>query len=173
MRSSRQARIESEEKALEAYRGERYHGSARVRLDCLTFEQGFSHLMDDGSNAMRLERILEVQGCLRINRDYHVPVIVDAADWGHRITMHQADNEPFPELMVPLDMSLRAQGHENIITAARKKLYGENRWWVVDVYVEDHSECLLSPSFLSFLSSPAVMANLPWPVTAVNTRHAV
>ncbi|GIJ92781.1 hypothetical protein Asppvi_003773, partial [Aspergillus pseudoviridinutans] len=37
-------------------------------------------------------------------------------------------------------MSLRAQGHENIITAARKRLYGQNRWWVVDVYVEDRSE---------------------------------
>ncbi|GIJ92766.1 hypothetical protein Asppvi_002044, partial [Aspergillus pseudoviridinutans] len=91
MQSSRQARIESEEKALETYRKQRYHGSARVRLDCLTFEKGFSHLMDDGSNAMRLERILELQGCLRINRDYHVPVLVDAADWGHRISLCQID----------------------------------------------------------------------------------
>jgi hypothetical protein len=164
MQSSRQARIESEEKALEAYREQRYHGSARVRLDCLTFEKGFGHLMDDGNNALRLERILELQGCLRINRDYHVPVLVDAADWGRRITLCQTDSEPFPELVVPLDMSLRAQDHENIITAARKKLYGENRWWAVDVYVEDRSECPSVPwKSIGLPSSafPAVVAKLP------------
>jgi hypothetical protein len=65
---------------------------------------------------------------------------VDAADWGDRITLSETDSELFPELIVPLDRTLRAQGHENIITAAQKKLYGENRWWVVNVYVEDYSK---------------------------------
>ncbi|KAI2956738.1 hypothetical protein CBS147323_9155 [Aspergillus niger] len=37
-------------------------------------------------------------------------------------------------------MSLRVFGHENVIAAARKRLYGENRWWVVDVYVKDPNE---------------------------------
>ncbi|GKZ98523.1 hypothetical protein AnigIFM59636_003513 [Aspergillus niger] len=140
MRPTHQARIESEEKALEAYRQERYQGSARVRLDCLTFENGFGRLMDDGRNALRLEQILEIQGCLRINRDYHVPVLVRATDWGSHIRLLPGEAEPFPELIVPLNMSLRALGHENVIAAARKKLYGENRWWVVDVYVEDPNE---------------------------------
>ncbi|KAL7649007.1 hypothetical protein ACMYSQ_012585 [Aspergillus niger] len=140
MRPTHQARIESEEKALEAYRQERYQGSARVRLDCLTFENGFGRLMDDGQNALRLEQILEIQGCLRINRDYHVPVLVRATDWGSHIRLLPGEAEPFPELIVPLNMSLRALGHENVIAAARKKLYGENRWWVVDVYVEDPNE---------------------------------
>ncbi|OJZ79789.1 hypothetical protein ASPFODRAFT_148620 [Aspergillus luchuensis CBS 106.47] len=140
MRPTHQARIESEEKALEAYRQERYQGSARVRLDCLTFENGFGRLMDDGRNALRLEQILEIQGCLRINREYHVPVLVRATDWGSHIRLLPGEAEPFPELIVPLNMSLRALGHENVIAAARKKLYGENRWWVVDVYVEDPNE---------------------------------
>ncbi|GLA10289.1 hypothetical protein AnigIFM60653_002384 [Aspergillus niger] len=140
MRPTHQARIETEEKALEAYRQERYQGSARVRLDCLTFENGFGRLMDDGRNALRMEQILEIQGCLRINREYHVPVLVQATDWGSHIRLLPCDTEPFPELIVPLNMSLRALGHENVIAAARKKLYGENRWWVVDVYVEDPNE---------------------------------
>ncbi|KAL3263140.1 hypothetical protein ABHI18_002071, partial [Aspergillus niger] len=140
MRPTHQARIESAEKTLEAYRQESYQGSARVRLDCLTFENGFGRLMDDGRNALRLEQILEIQGCLRINRDYHVPVLVRATDWGSHIRLLPGDTEPFPELVVPLNMSLRALGHENVIAAARKKLYGENRWWVVDVYVEDPNE---------------------------------
>jgi hypothetical protein len=61
-------------------------------------------------------------------------------------------------------MSLRAQDHENIITAARKKLYGENRWWVVDVYVEDCSECPSVPWKSIGLPSSAflaVVAKLP------------
>ncbi|OJZ80417.1 hypothetical protein ASPFODRAFT_174569 [Aspergillus luchuensis CBS 106.47] len=140
MRPTHQARIETEEKALEAYRQERYQGSARVRLDCLTFENGFGRLMDDGRNALRMEQILEIQGCLRINREYHVPVLVQATDWGSHIRLLPCDTEPFPELIVPLNMSLRALGHENVIAAARKRLYGENRWWVVDVYVEDPNE---------------------------------
>lgn len=82
MQSSHQACIKLEEKALEAYHEQRYHGSARVRLDCLTFEKGFGYLMDDSSNALRLEQILKLQGCLCINQDYHVLVLVDAADWG-------------------------------------------------------------------------------------------
>ncbi|GLA78721.1 hypothetical protein AtubIFM55763_011735 [Aspergillus tubingensis] len=156
MRPTHQARIETEEKALEAYRQERYQGSARVRLDCLTFENGFGRLMDDGRNALRMEQILEIQGCLRINREYHVPVLVQATDWGSHIRLLPCDTEPFPELIVPLNMALRALGHENVIAAARKKLYGENRWWVVDVYVED-------PSKLS-LKSFRVSACVPLPV---------
>ncbi|KAI2812139.1 hypothetical protein CBS115989_10745 [Aspergillus niger] len=140
MRPTHQARIESEEKALEAYRQERYQGSARVRLDCLAFENGFGRLMDDGRNALRMEQILDIQGCLRINREYHVPVLVQATDWGSHIRLLPCDTELFPELIVPLNMSLRAFGHENVIAAARKRLYGENRWWVVDVYVEDPNE---------------------------------
>lgn len=141
MPSAHQDRVQSDEKALEAYRQERYQGSARVRLDCLTFDRGFGHLIDDGRNAMRLEQILEIQGCLRINRDYHVPVLVPAADWGSHIRLLPCETEPFPELTVPLHTSLRALDHENLIAAARKILYGENRWWVVDVYVEDCGKC--------------------------------
>ena len=140
MWSSFQARINSEERQLEAYREERYRGSARVHLNCLAFDNGFDHQMDNGRNAIRLEHILEIQGCLRLHRDYHVPVLVDAADWGHRVQFLGGETEPFPDLHVPVGTCLRAQSHESIIAAARKKL-GQlgpgNQWWVVDVYVED------------------------------------
>ena len=83
---------------MEAYRDERYRGSARVHLNSLAFDNDFDHRVDDGGNAISLERILEIQGCLR------------------------------------------AQSHQSIIAAVRKKL-GQlgpgHQWWVVDVYVED------------------------------------
>lgn len=141
MQSSFQCRIEREEQALEGYREERCKGSARVRLDCLSFDNGFSHLINDGRNSIRLERVLEIQGCLRVNRDYHVPVLVNAADWGHRIRFSETGNGRFPELVVPLDTVLRAMNHESLISAARKWLSPQNRWWVVDVYVEDQGGC--------------------------------
>jgi hypothetical protein len=97
--------------------------------------------MNDGRNSIRLERILEIQGCLRINRDYHVPVLINAADWGHRIRFSETANERLPELVVPLDTVLRAMNHESLISAARKWLSPQNRWWVVDVYVEDQGRC--------------------------------
>ncbi|EAU30126.1 predicted protein [Aspergillus terreus NIH2624] len=131
-----QSRVEREEQLLEAYRKERYQGSARVLLDYLSFDHGFSHCMGDGRNSIRLERILEIQGCLRINRDYHVPVLVSAADWGRRVRFNETDSGPFRALDVPLDTVLRAVKHESLISAARKWLSPPNRWWVVDVYVE-------------------------------------
>ena len=141
MQSSFQCRIEREEQSLEAYREERCKGSARVRLDCLSFDNGFSHLINDGRNSIRLERVLEIQGCLRVNRDYHVPVLVNAADWGHRIRFSETENGRLPELVVPLDTVLRAMNHESLISAARKWLSPQNHWWVVDVYVEDQGGC--------------------------------
>lgn len=141
MQSSFQSRMEREEQLLEAYREERFQGSARVRLDCISFDHGFGHLMNDGRNAIRLERILELQGCLRINRDYHVPVLVRAADWGHRIRFSETSSGHLPELVVPLDTALHAMTHESLISAARKWLSPQNRWWVVDVYVEDQGGC--------------------------------
>jgi hypothetical protein len=38
-------------------------------------------------------------------------------------------------LDVDIDYQLRAQDHENLIIAARKKLSPSNQWWIVDVYV--------------------------------------
>lgn len=76
MQSSFQSRIEREEQSLEAYREECYKGSARIQLNCLLFDNGFSHLINDGRNSIRLEHVLEIQGCLRVNRDYHVPVLI-------------------------------------------------------------------------------------------------
>lgn len=159
---TRQGQVESDEKALEAYRRGRFHGSARVSLDNLTFEEGFSHLMDDGRNIHRLKWILKLQGCLRISPQYHVPVLIDAADWGRVVTMCESRNEFLPELAMTQSMKLRAQRHESIIAAARETLSGERRWWVVDVYVDDPSTLLpASPTrvtlFIGTRSSPRCM----------------
>lgn len=72
-----------------------------------------------------------------------MPVLVDAADWGNPIEFIDTEAATFPELYVPLDTSLRAQRHRNIIAAARKSLKSpRDQWWIVDVYVVEQSgEC--------------------------------
>lgn len=69
--SSFQARVQSRERDLESYREQHFRGSARVRLNCLAFDNDFDGQIHDGRNVTRLEHILEIQGCLRINREYH------------------------------------------------------------------------------------------------------
>ncbi|KAF7589427.1 hypothetical protein BBP40_004297 [Aspergillus hancockii] len=79
---------------------------------------------------------MELQGCLRLHNEYHVRVLINAADWGHRVTLRPGEEGSFPELCMPLDYTLAALDHENLIKAARAQLHGPNQWWVVDVFVE-------------------------------------
>lgn len=129
-----QRRIEAAEQALAACREEQFQGSARVRLDCLTFAADVQEKMDDGRNALRLEQIMDLQGCLRLSREYHVRVHVDAADWGRQVTLRPQDGQ-LPELIVPLGYSLVGHNHRAVIEAARHRLAPCNRWWVVEIYL--------------------------------------
>ena len=82
---------------------------------------------------------MKIQGCQRLMRDNHVPVIVPRSDWLHRVSPRHGEGM-IPSLDVDLDYRLRAQDHENLITAARKTLDPDNQWWIVDVYVIDDEE---------------------------------
>ncbi|PYH67020.1 uncharacterized protein BO88DRAFT_344917, partial [Aspergillus vadensis CBS 113365] len=71
-------------------------------------------------NALRIKQILEIQKYLHINQEYYIPVL------SFHIRLLLCDIELFPKLIIFLNMSLRVLGHENVITAAQKKLYGKN-----------------------------------------------
>lgn len=133
-----QARVESKERALAEYRKVHFKGSARVHLDSLTFETTFGRQMDDCQNILRLKRILDIQGCLQLNSEFHVPVLVHASDWG-RLMLHHDSGESLPELIVPLNYSLHAQDHESLIATARSKLTAQHRWWVVDIFITEQT----------------------------------
>ena len=118
------------------YRLEQKHFriTARVDISRLVFEKNFRRLMDGHGNTRQLERILTVEGCQRLRKDCHVPVLVSIQDWERHIRI-KASTGNFPTLEVDLDCELHAQDHENLITAARKTLALNNQWWIVDVYV--------------------------------------
>lgn len=134
-----QAQVEAAEHELFTYQETHFHFevSARVDISRLSFDRSFRRQMDDRRNVARLEKVMDIQGCQRFMKECHVPVLVPAADWGTRVRPRQRDGA-FNWLDVDIDYRLRAQDHENLITAARNKLGpSQNQWWIVDVYVTD------------------------------------
>ena len=129
--------VEDFESRIFAYRKLRFRATARVDIARLEFEKTFKNRMDTHRHVRRLERIMEIQGCQRLMKTCHVPVLVPASDWDHRVRLRQFDGG-IDWLDVDVDYKLRAQDHENLISAARKRL-GSNQWWLVDVYVIDQA----------------------------------
>ncbi|KAI3182191.1 hypothetical protein DTO027I6_10197 [Penicillium roqueforti] len=80
-----------------------------------------------------------MQGCQRLMRDNHVPVIVPRAHWQDRVRPRSGGGI-IPSLDMELDYRLCAYDHENLITAARNFLDHDNQWWIVDVYLTDNEE---------------------------------
>ncbi|CAG8902653.1 unnamed protein product [Penicillium nalgiovense] len=119
MSFSRQSEVEHWERKLYDYRESHFELSARVHISHLVFESGFRRRMDGRQNIRRLTQMMKMQGCQRLMRDNHVPVIVPRAHW----------QDP-----------LCAYDHENLITAARDFLGHDNQWWIVDVYLTDNEE---------------------------------
>lgn len=138
MIASRQHAVDTAQQQLVSYCGSQLQATARVRLDCLTFPDDIPHRIDDGRNTLRLQQVMGIQGCLRLNPQYRVKVHVDAADWEQRLTL-QSQAEHLPELYVPLDHQLIGHNNYSIITAAKTLLANPHRWWVVDIYLTSES----------------------------------
>ncbi|KAJ6056975.1 uncharacterized protein N7446_007873 [Penicillium canescens] len=151
-----QSQVEAAERELYTNCKARFQESACVDIDCLTFEKGFRRQMNDRQNITRLRRIIKTQGCRRLPPEYHVPVLIDPNDWQNRVRLRRTEDS-LPQLDVDIGYQLRAQDHENLITAARKSLGPGNRWWVVDVYVSEqtgngtNSDALLQDNFIRSL----------------------
>lgn len=110
--------------------------TARVELSRLVFDRNFRRMMDGHDNTNQLEKIMKIKGCQRLRTDCHVPVLVSVQDWENRMRV-RAEVGFIPTLEVDMDCQLRAQDHESLIIAARKRLGPNNQWWIVDVYVAD------------------------------------
>ncbi|KAJ5465969.1 hypothetical protein N7530_009756, partial [Penicillium desertorum] len=123
------------------YRNSCFKGPFLVHLCDLDFGQSKNRLIEGGDNVLRLTQILNIQGCLRLSREFHVPVVVDAADWLTNVTLQEptlARGLRMGQIEVGPDYTLFALDHENVISAARemfKELQIEDPWWVADIYV--------------------------------------
>lgn len=143
-----QADVEAEERKRFDYHNSCFKGPALVHIDDLDFGNSKNQLIDDGDNVTRLAQILNIQGCLRLNREFHVPVVVDATDWCSKVIPQEPTLVPglqMKQLETSPDYTLVALDHESIIAAAREKfnaLEVEDPWWVVDVYVIEASKLI-------------------------------
>lgn len=132
-----QFEVEETDRQLFDYRKLHFKGSARVDISRLAFERNSMKQVANRHNIRRLQKIMDIQGCQRLMRDCHVPVLVPLADWQFRVRL-RGENEFMPELDVDIGYQLVGQDHENLITAARSKLGPTNQWWIVDIYVLEH-----------------------------------
>ncbi|OGE46511.1 hypothetical protein PENARI_c217G08479, partial [Penicillium arizonense] len=139
MSPSRQAEVELWERKLYDYKERHFELSARVHISHLVFEAGFRRQMDGRQNIRRLKQMMKIQGCQRLMRDNHVPVIVPRAHWQDRVRPRSGSGV-MSTLEMGSDYRLCAYDHENLITAAKHVLDYDNQWWIVDVYLTDNDE---------------------------------
>ncbi|KAJ5369966.1 uncharacterized protein N7496_006058, partial [Penicillium cataractarum] len=141
--TSKQADIEFKEREIADYQNSCFQGSAVVRLSDLSTGQGWWNLTNDGQNVARMTKILNIQGCLRLSREYHVPVVVDYQDWYSQVYFEEptlVSGLGLPQLRTSRDYSFFALDHKSLITAARekfKRMGVDEPWWVIDIYVAD------------------------------------
>lgn len=116
-----------------------------MQLSDLLVPRNGNRLMEDEQNATRLEQVLRRQGCYRLTKAVHAPVVIDATDWTDGRAWFQSQesaglgpNLTLPQLCKEPDFTLLALDQESLIAAAQRhfqELGEENPWWVVDVYV--------------------------------------
>lgn len=94
--------------------------------------------MSSQENVPRLEGLMDTQGCQRLMRENHIPVIVPKEDWLSKVTpVYEEDGVhcDLPLLSVSHSYHLRALDHESLINAAQIILTGKDQWLIADIYV--------------------------------------
>ena len=133
---------ESDEVDHFALRRQLFRGSAKIRLDCLFFEDDPYGEFVDPKNVTRLIQIFELEGCLRLDIEHHIPVLIEQDLLEECIAQTLIDpakllnGDIVPELELPPNTKLNCLHGRHRIAAARKFLLPVDRWWTVDLYLE-------------------------------------
>jgi len=115
-----------------------FRGSAKVSLNNLQFDELTRRL--ESKNVARLVRIFQYEGCLRLEREHHVPVIIDEVQLSYMC--QQSGVEPgslLTDALVILNcenITLRCLHGQHRIAAAKEFLEPGDKWWIVDIYVQ-------------------------------------
>lgn len=122
-------------------RSRAYRGRAKVPIRLLRFESdtwsGTRSL--DPKNVARLRRIFQLEGCLRLEPEHHVPALISSQylDTALSDAMLQpgklmtCDDPPMLNICAPL-LCLHGKHRLN---AANEFLDPLDKWWVVDLYL--------------------------------------
>ena len=125
-----------------------FRGTARIHLDALRFDNKPGSHFIDPKNITRLVQIFELEGCLRLDLEHHVPAIIsqDVFERSLRISKITGgdllEGQNPPELRLPSYSSIRCLHGIHRIEAAHKFLLAGDRWWTVDLYSDGQYKTL-------------------------------
>jgi hypothetical protein len=103
-------------------------------------------LIDDGQNSNRIIRLLKVQGCLRLEKQFHVPVLVDSTHWQSQVFFQDPTLAPdlgLPQLATSPGYTFIPLDRKCLIRAAEKyfqQVGVADPWWIVEIYVSEASK---------------------------------
>lgn len=119
-------------------------GTAKVRLRNLGFEHEKEDLPGartlDDRNVARLKNIFELEGCLRLDPEHHVPAIINVEELNAviqqspEIQAGQLQSCQTPPLLEFGEKVLTCIHGRHRIAAASKILSPRDKWWTVDFY---------------------------------------
>lgn len=127
-----------------------FRGSAKIHLKHLKYENVVKEddrLFLDPKNIARLIQVYQLEGCLRLDIEHHVPAIIKEKDLQTSLKLSNVDPADLfkrglpPELEFSGDVTLVCLHGRHRLEAAKEFLLPGDKWWIVDLY----SECMRDP----------------------------
>jgi hypothetical protein len=124
-------------------RHEGYLGIARVNLDALNFQHTLArekHREVSAPNVLRLEKIFERNGCLRLQEENVIDAIVDQDNLSSALADVGLSNDNLRSLRWPQDAPLvhlekvKCLSGLHRVQAAHRYLDENDKWWTVRLY---------------------------------------
>ncbi|KAL1845446.1 hypothetical protein Plec18170_009765 [Paecilomyces lecythidis] len=146
----KQSRVDRYEMAISEQRAAKYRGTVRVRLETLEFGTEGSRQLD-AKNVERLQRVFRKEGCYRLEPENRIPAAIDQGSLEEAMRLSDTTFDDLleipqtspPLLKFPAGFRLRCLEGQSRVKAAAETLRPEERWWGVDLYLEDMSSELI------------------------------
>ncbi|KAL6714243.1 hypothetical protein ACLMJK_007666 [Lecanora helva] len=130
-------------------RRSRLRGTAKIALDSLRFPEDPEEGFCDPKNIKRLIQIFKLEGCLRLSPEHHIPALIDNDTLIQSLEQFEIPAENLfsaptpPELSLPPGTTLTCLHGRHRIAAAHKFLLAGDRWWTVDLYIDEMDESVM------------------------------
>ena len=115
-------------------------GCAKIPLRSLRPEDLLTNPRQlDPKNITRLLNVFRLEGCLRLEPEHHVPAIVNPQALDDALRSHNLGRASLKTLEEPVSIDFRVAitylhgAHR--LEAASQFLQGEDKWWIVDLYL--------------------------------------
>ena len=158
-------------------RSRAYLGRAKILIHRLVFEADKSCEVRplDGKNVSRLHRIFELEGCSRLDPDNHVPtlikrkVLADALGNGGSLDVSLGGCGE-PSLLEVEEPLVCLHGRHRLAAAKQYFFQPEQKWWIVDLYLDGMRADFSSRNAVSLLT-PSQDLN-PSVITALKEAYS-